>query len=149
MGIGMGFKRQSSGQAGISAGDWTTLVNAVRIDDDPTSFNSAAQDSTGMSGAWILISIDSTLAPTDLRILAQWSNDAGTTWWDFEEGLWASLMWEDTDTAAGILKAFLLPLGGIDTYRIRVIGTGTNAGNFFDVTVLSRLFRGTFGVAHA
>ena len=128
---------------------WATLINAIRLDDDPTSYSSAAQDSDGYAGAWVLIDIDSTLAPTDIRILAQWSHDGGTTWWDFVEGLWASLYWEDTATAAGILQAFNLPLGGIDTWRIRAIGTGTDANNYFDVTVLARCYRGSVGIAHA
>ena len=128
---------------------WTTLIDAIRIDDAPTFYNSAAMDVTEWNAVWVLIDIDSTLAPTDLRVMAQFSDDAGTTWWDFEEGLWASLYWEDTDTAAGINKAFLLPCGGIDDIRIRVVGTGTDATNFFDVTVLARAFRGNFGVAHA
>lgn len=128
---------------------WTTLLNAVRLDDDPTSYNSAAYDVDGQSAAWVLVDIDSTLAPTAVRIIAQFSDDGGTTWWDFVEGLWASLYWEDTDTAAGIKQAFLLPCGGIDDVRIRAVATGTDATNFFDVTVKIRRFRGNFGVAHA
>lgn len=128
---------------------WTTLINAIRIDDDPTAYNSAALDVSEWSAAWILIDIDSTLAPTLLRVLAQYSHDGGTTWWDYEEGLWASLCWEDTDTASGINKAYLLPCGGIDDMRIRIIGTGTDAGNFFDVTVIARPFRGSFATGHA
>jgi len=128
---------------------WTTLVNAIRIDDAPTSYDSAGMGVTEYNAVWLLIDIDSTLAPTDLRVLPQFTDDGGTTWWDFEEGLFASLFWEDTDTAAGINKAYLLPCGGINEFRIRVIGTGTDATNFFDVTVLARAFRGNFGVAHA
>ena len=128
---------------------WTTLIDAIRIDDAPTFYNSALMDVAGYSAVWVLIDIDSTLAPTDLRVLAQFSDDAGGTWWDFEEGLFASLYWEDTDTAAGINKTFLLPCGGIDDIRIRIVGTGTDATNFFDCTVLARAFRGNFGVAHA
>lgn len=128
---------------------WTTLVNDIRIDDAPTFYNSAAMDITEYNAVWVLIDIDSTLAPTDLRVLAQYTHDGGTTWWDFEEGLWASLFWEDTDTASGINKAKLLQCGGVDSIRIRIVGTGTDATNFFDVTVLARAFRGNFGVAHA
>jgi len=128
---------------------WTTLIDDVTIDDAPTFYNSEAMDVTEYNAVWVLIDIDSTLAPTDLRVLAQFSDDGGTTWWDFEEGLWASLYWEDTDTAAGINKSFLLPCGGIDDIRIRIVGTGTDAGNFFVCTVLARAFRGNFGVAHA
>ncbi len=133
----------------ISEAAWATVIDAVRLDNDPTFFNSAAIDSDGWSAAWVLINIDSTLAPTDIRVVAQFSDDVGMTWWDFVEGLWASLYWEDTGTAAGIRRAFLLPLGGIDLFRIRAVATGTNAGNFFDVTVRARSFRGGFGVAHA
>lgn len=133
----------------LTAAAWTTLFNAQRIDDDPTAANSPQFDVTGYNAVWILIDIDSTLAPTHLRVLAQFSDDAGTTWWDFEEGLWASLGWEDTDTASGINKAFLLPCGGIDLMRIRIIGTGTDGTNFFDVTILARSFRGNFAAAHA
>ena len=128
---------------------WTTLVDDIRIDDAPTSYDSAGMDITDYNAVWILIDIDSTLAPTTLRVLAQYTHDGGTTWWDFEEGLWASLFWEDTDTAAGINKAYLLPCGGIDEIRIRLVGAGTDATNYFDVTVLARSFRGNFGVAHA
>ena len=133
----------------LAAAAWTTLVDDIRIDDDPTSYNSAGLDVSEHNACWILIDIDSTLAPTHLRVLAQFSHDAGTTWWDFEEGLWASLGWEDTDTASGINKAFMLPCGGIDLMRIRIIGTGTDATNFFDCTLLARAFRGNFASAHA
>jgi len=128
---------------------WTVLINGVVLDDDPTSYSSAAFDVSGDSAVWVLIAIDSTGAPTDIRILAQISHDSGTTWWDFEEGLWASLFWEDTDTASGILKGYLLPVGGMDAVRIRAIATGTDANNTFTVTVRVRSFRGNFGVAHA
>ena len=132
----------------ITEAAWTTIIDAVRIDDDPTSFNSAAHDVDGWSAVWLLIDIDSTLTPTHLRVLVQFSDDGGTTWWDFEEGLWASLGWEDVGTGGGINKAFLLPCSGIDDIRIRVVGTGTNATNYFDVTVKVRAFRGGL-VAHA
>ena len=128
---------------------WTTIIDDVRIDDAPTFYNSAMQSTPGYAGAWVLIDIDSTLAPTNLRVLAQWTDDGGTTWWDFEEGLWASLYWEDTDTAAGVNKAFNLPLGGIDDWRIRVVGTGTDATNYFDVTVIYRCYADAVGMAHA
>ena len=133
----------------LPGGVWTTLIDGVRIDDDPTAFNGPSFPVGGFNAMWVLIDIASTLAPTHLRVLAQFSDDGGTTWWDFEEGLWASLGWEDTDTASGINKAFMLPFGGIDLMRIRIIGTGTDATNFFDVTILGRTFRGNFAGAHA
>ena len=131
------------------AAAWTTLINAVRLDDDPTYYYSAALDVEDYDAVWVLIFIDSTLAPTNVRILAQFSDDAGTTWWDFEEGFWAALYWEDVDTASGVKKALLLPCTGIDTLRIGAIATGTDATNYFDVTVKCRQVRGNVVVAHA
>ena len=133
----------------VDSVNWDTLIDNVRLDDDPTSYNSDAQDSDNYAGAWVLVDIDSAGQPTNVRLIAQFSHDGGTTWWDFVEGLWASLYWEDTATADGIKQAFNLPLGGIDTWRIRAVGTGTAANDYFDVTVLARHYRGAFGIAHA
>ena len=133
----------------VHADGCTLLVDAVQIDDDPTSYNSAALDVTGKAAVWLLIDIDSTLAPTLLRVLPQFSDDGGTTWWDFEEGLFASLAWEDTDTAAGINKTYLCPCAGQTSMRIRIVGTGTDANNYFDVTVKACPHIGGYAVAHA
>ena len=132
----------------MPADGWTALIT-VTLDDDPTSYSSPAHNVAGESAVWVLIGIDSTGTPTDVRILAQISHDGGTSWWDFEEGLWASLYWEDTDTANQSWKAYLLPVGGVDLIRFRAIATGTNANNYFEVAVAVRSFRGNFGVAHA
>jgi hypothetical protein len=115
----------------------------------PTTYTSPAYDIGSTTGAWVCIFVDSTGAPTDVRILVQFSHDEGTTWWDFEEGLWASMFWEDADTASGIHKTYLLPCGGQNLMRFRTIGTGTGAGATFAVRVLFRAFRGAYGVAHA
>ena len=131
-----------------TADEWTLAIEDV-LDAARTQITSDAIDITSTTGAWVCIYIDSTGAPTNVRILAEFSHDNGITWWCFEEGLWASLYWEDTDTAAGIQKTYLLPCGGQDTVRIRAIGTGTGAGATFDVRVWFRAFRGAYGVAHA
>ena len=125
------------------------LADDIRIDDDPTSYTTGAISVKGWSALWMLVKIDSTLAPTNIRILPQFSIDGGNTWYDFEEGLWASLYWEDTDTATQIQKCFLLPCGGVDQVRFVLTGTGTDATNYFDVNLVVRQFRGSFGVAHA
>ena len=127
---------------------WTTLMNAQEFNAVVTAFNSDALDIMNESAMWVLIEIVSVGAPTDVRVLPQTSMD-GAVWWDFEEGLWASLFWEDTDTAAGIHKLFLLPFGGLDLLRFAVIATGTGAGVTFTVTIHARAFHGNFGVAHA
>ena len=120
---------------------WTTLHSAVRLDDSPTSANSANVDCDGYRGAWILCDIDSTLAPTTLQIIAQFSEDGGTTYWDYVEGVWASLFYEDTVVASGITHAYHLPLEGIDDFRIRIVAVGSDASKYFDVTIKARLYK--------
>jgi hypothetical protein len=127
---------------------WTTAVDVV-LAGPPASYTSAAYDIASTTGAWVLIFVDSTGAPTTVRVLVQFSHDAGFTWWDFEEGLWASLYWEDADTASGIHKAFLLPCAGQDLLRFVVTGVGTAAGALFAVQVFFRAFRGGYAGAHA
>lgn len=128
--------------------EWVTLIDDIRLDDDPTEYTSVSQDTDGLSALWVNIEVESTNAPTDVRLLAQFSyNDVA--WGDFEEGLWASLYYEDQDTAAGISDYFLLPCGGIDHVRFRVTASGTDATNYFDVTVRVRGFWGNFETAHS
>ena len=93
--------------------------------------------------------MDSTAAPTYVRILAQYSTDGGTTWFNYEEGLWASLGWEDLDTALGVYKIFRLDCGGIDLIRFQAIGTGTTAANRFQVNLWVRGFHGPTSAGHA
>lgn len=131
----------------------SVLINNVRLDDDPTSYTSGQLGIRGWSATWVMVKLSSTLAPTNIRILAQFGYDQGggnvIDWYDFEEGLWGALYWEDTDVASGINKIFLLPCGGVDYIRFVATATGSDAANYFDVTVRCRQFRGNFGVAHA
>ena len=125
----------------VTQAAWTTLVNAIRLDDAPTEYNSANMDIDSYKGVSVLISIDSTLAPTGVQFIPQVSDDGGTTYWDYLVGYWASMFFEDADTAAGILRSFDLPIGGFDSWRMRVVATGTDATNYFDVSVLARAYR--------
>lgn len=131
-----------------AASAWATLMSAQVFNNVTTTANSTEHDISTESALWVHIFVGSTLAPTDIRVLPQFEDDAAQ-WWDFEEGLWASLFWEDTDTAAGIYKVFLLPCGGQDNVRFNVVATGTDANNLFTVTIKVREFHGSFSVAHA
>ena len=127
--------------------EWTTALD-VQLN-VTAAHNSPAYNIAGSVGAIVAIFIDSTGAPTNMRVLAQFSHDNGVTWNDFEEGLWASLYWEDTDTAAGINKTFTLPCSGQDVVRFRVVGVGTTGAAYFDTVVRFRAFRGAYAGAHA
>lgn len=131
-----------------AASAWTTLLNDQVFNNVTTTINSSEHDVSEESALWVHIYINSTLAPTNIRILPQFEDDA--QWCDFEEGYWASLYWEDTvTTGAGVHKSFLLPCGGQDNVRFNVTATGTDANNRFNCTIKVREFHGNFGVAHA
>lgn len=126
------------------------MIDNQQIDDAPTSYTGPGLDVRGWQACWVEIIIRSTGTSTHvIRILPQFSINNGSSWDDFEEGLWASMYWEDVDTASGIRKIFLLPCGGVDQIRFRAIGTNTTGSNYFTVTVNARQFRGAYAVAHA
>lgn len=134
----------------VTDANWSVGMPTTDLDVVGTqTVNGAALDISGNSAVWVHIRIDSTGAPTDIRVLPQFSLNGADPWWDFEEGLWASLYWEDTDTANGINKAFLLPCGGQDFLRFRVIGTGIAAGATWEIEINVRGFRGNLAGAHA
>ena len=120
---------------------WTTLVDAVVLDDDPTSYASAYMSLDGYRGCWVILDIDSTGSPTTVQFRAQLSPDGGTTYINFEEGIWASMFFEDTDVASGLKRIYHLPCQGIDGWRMYVVGTGTDADNKFTITVQARPYR--------
>ena len=142
--------RRDGRELPINPGDLETLIDDEEILTF-APFISPAFYCSGWAGAWVYISIDSTGSPTNVRILAQFRVAPGNPndWADFEEGLWASLYWEFTDTADGILKAFNLPFGGNEAIRFQAIAEGADQENYFDVTVRIRPYYPAVGMAHA
>ena len=126
------------------------LMVPTRIDDLVAHQSSITMDVHEASAVWIGLSVESTLAPTDIRFTPQFSYGGDSAvFYDFLEGLWASMMFDDTDTAAGILRTYLLPCGGAYFLRFQTIATGANVGNFFDVRIMAQPFRGNFATAHS
>ena len=119
---------------------WTVMLNAVRLDDAPTSANSALVDVSGKNKALVELFIDSTLAPTTVTFTPQFTTDGGNTYSNYLVGIWASMVFEDTQTAAGLRQTFILDVAGIDQWRMNVVAAGTDATKFFDVTVKTRAF---------
>ena len=115
-------------------GTITTLIDAVRIDNDPTTSSSSKLDVHDFSKGLLFIDIDSTLAPTDLLIDLEVSDDNGTTWYKLMNDFLSDLRYEDTATASGLKECLEIPLPG-DDIRVTVTGTGTDATNYFDVTI--------------
>ena len=136
-------------------GSWVEMMD-VTLDADPTTFTSKPYHVDEESGVRVYIFIDSTLAPTNVRIVPEHSYNydgempvGDAVWARFEEGLWASLVWEDVDTADGIWKNYMLPLAGEDWVRFVAIGAGTDGTNTFRVRIIVRAFKGPHAAAHA
>ena len=125
----------------VSQGDYVDLLTAVVFNNVITTQDSGVINVEGYRRALVLIDIDSTLAPTNITFTPQFTENGGATWWDFQEGIWASMVFEDTATASGINKVFKLDISGTDKWQISVVATGTDATNFFTVTVKTRAYR--------
>lgn len=124
------------------------MVNTRFNDNDAVT--SQTIDVSGVSAAWVGLFIESTGTPTDIRIVPL-LGFGGTPprMYDFVEGLWASMMYEDTDTANGILHTYLLPCAGALWLQFRVVATGASAVNYFEVRITVQPFRGNFATAHS
>ena len=81
----------------------------------------------------LYLNIDSTLAPTTLRVLVQWANKVTGKWHTFKQGLFASLFWEDADTASGVNECFKGQCDG-RIFRVKLLGVGVTATAYFTVS---------------
>ena len=138
-----------------SGANWEELLDAT-FDNVITEFNTKPYSVGHYGGAWVTFFIESTLAPTNIMVQPQYGLDyepgAATgvcIWPTFKEGFWASLGWEDVDTASGIWETYYLPCGGRDWVRFHIVANGTDAANTFRMRILIRKFRGAHGAAHA
>lgn len=111
----------------------TTLIDGTVFDDDPTSENSSNVDTDNFRKFTLYLNVDSTDTPTTVQFIVQFSDDGGTTYYDYKQGLFASLYYEDADTASGITECFSGDCAGRD-FRLRVVAVGTDATHKFTVT---------------
>lgn len=111
----------------------TTLIDGTVFNDVTTSENSAKVDTDDYRKFLLFLDVDSTGTPTTVQFIVQFSDDGGTTWYDYKQSLFASLYYEDQDTASGITECFSGECAGRD-FRLRVVATGTDATNTFTVT---------------
>lgn len=116
-----------------------TLIDAVTLDDDPTSYNSAKVDVELWEHFLLYLDVDSTGSPTTVQFIVQFSDDGGTTWYSYLQGLFAALYYEDVDTASGIKECFSGEVQGRDI-RLRAVGAGTDANNSFTITAKLELW---------
>jgi len=68
-----------------------------------------------------------------VQFQVQFGGKPGGRWHTFKQGLFASLFYEDQDTSGGLAECFLGDVAG-RVFRLKVIGTGTDASNTFTVS---------------
>jgi hypothetical protein len=115
-------------------GTVSTIMSAQVFDDNPTSAASSSIDTDQYGWVNVHLNVDSTNAPTRIQFIPQFSNDAGTTWIDYDQDFYQAIHFEDTEVATAVNKGYQLPVFG-DDFRINVVATGTDATNTFTVTI--------------
>jgi len=76
--------------------------------------------------------LDSTGAPTTIRVKVEFLNETTGKWHTYKQGPFAALFWEDADVASGVGECFEGPVGG-RSMRITLTGVGTTAAAYFTV----------------
>lgn len=116
----------------------TTSLSAINTtyDDSPTSANSASVDCSMFRRGSFCATVTESGTATDITFTLQFSNDGGTTWFDYRVGPWVKYRFDDATIAAhtsGQLK-ICEPFECVaPTCRMAVVGVGTDASNSFTV----------------
>ena len=126
--------RMSEMEQAIRSSGITTLINAITLDDDPTTYNSTGVKCHGFRRFLLFLDVDSTgTGDHVVQFVVQFSDDGGTTWYSYKQALFTSLFYEDQDTASGVKECFSGEVAGRDM-RLRAVGTLTSTTLKFTVT---------------
>lgn len=87
----------------------------------------------------LYLAIDSTSTPTTLHIDPEFLDPSTGKWYSYKQGLFASLYYEDGDTASGIYEVFTGECVGRDM-RLKLTGVGTDSSNYFTVSAAVEFF---------
>jgi hypothetical protein len=113
--------------------DIETIITARVFNNVLTALNSPGIDTRRRRRFLLFLDVDSANSPTTIQFIVQFSDDEGVDWFDYKQGLFASLFYEDTDTASGIKECFSGECAG-RLFRLRAVAVGTTAPNTFTVT---------------
>jgi hypothetical protein len=118
----------------------TTLIDGIVFDADPTTYNSDNQDVSQWRNFLLFLDVASSGTPTTIRFILQFSDDGGTTYYDYLLDHFVWLGYEDQDTASGITHCYDGVCHGRDM-RLRAVATGTDGSNTFTVTAKIEFYR--------
>jgi len=82
----------------------------------------------------LYVYIDSTLTPTTLHIEVEFLDRWSGQWHSYKQGVFASLYYEDVDTASGIYECFVGDVLG-RAIRVKLTGVGTTSTNYFTTSI--------------
>ena len=114
------------------------LINAVVLDDSPTSTTSAVETIEGLeNGGYIALSVTWANTPTDvqLKLYIGASDDLTAADYQITVDFWSNLRY--VPAQGNISEALLIPieyLGAAKTIKISAIATGSDATNTATVT---------------
>ncbi len=123
--------------SGVRRSSTTLTAINTTYDDSPTSADSATADCSMFRRGSFNAIVTEAGAATDITFTLQFSNDGGTTWFDYRVGPWVKYRFDDATIAAhtsGQLK-ICEPFECVaPSVRMKVTTTGTDgAGNNFTV----------------
>lgn len=116
--------------APVTAQKVQTLVSAVVFNSAAEAYTSASVDCSGYRKFLLEINLDVTLAPTDINIQVQFSDD-DVTFYNFMNGPFGSLLYEDS---AGDKLACVSGDCLAQYIRVYVLSSGCDASNTFLLT---------------
>lgn len=113
-----------------------SLHAAQVLDNAPTFANSSLLDVSAYTLAAIYLNIAIANNPTSLQVIHQFSDDAGTTWFDYKD---LDRLFTDMSLTP-ILVCYQIPLIGGD-FRLRIVGKDTTASDTLTVTASAELYK--------
>ena len=100
-----------------------TALN-VEYDTSTTETNSSAsQDCTRFREFLFMWTVTKNNTPTDIQAKVQFSDDGGTTWFDYRNDFWGQLIYDDVAVGSGFNRCYSGRCIG-DLMRVQVVATG-------------------------
>lgn len=110
-----------------------TLLDNVELNNTTTAVNSESVAVGKFRRFLLYLEVESSGTPTTVQFIVQFQGRPGGKWHDYKQGPFASLYYEDQDTADGVAECFSGEVAG-RSMRVRAVGTGTSATNTFTVS---------------
>jgi hypothetical protein len=115
----------------------TQLHNAQVFNNTTTSANGSTMSIA--EARWLMVYLDMAESgnPTDIRMLAQFSHDGGSTWFNWAVDQWTDLRY----VPAQLPLSECIPLNYVvgTLFRLRIVATGTTATDTFTVSAWAEL----------